>query len=488
MQQILAIISGVVLLSPIAAVGQQVGPYPSTPGPTRLPAVAPLQNAIYVEPIPIMSAPATRPVQAAQVVVPVPDPTSEALPTPQPAGGRLTLADLESMAVANNPSVARAAALVEAARGNHIQVGLPFNPTFGYEGQQIGSRGLAEQDGAFVSQEIVRGGKLRLNRQIAAQEWSRAEQELAAQQQRVLTDVRIAYFDVVIAERQEKLTNELQGIAADVLKLAQALKKGGEFGSVEVIQSQMELEKAAMEVQDSVFRRQSAWRNLSTTVGDPNLPLQSLDDGVTADLPAEDYEFDSTLERLLSASPEVAAAMSNVERARWAVQRAFAERTPNITVQGLVNWRDNGIGGRSDGALTVGVPLPFWNRNQGGIIQAQSQAAAAERELDQMQLSLRNRLAPVFERYQAARNQVAKYHDRMQDGETIPGILTLSERSLDMTRRLFRVAGEVPYRDVLTVQRTYSQIKLNYLNSLRQLRIAEAEIDGLLLSGSLNTR
>ena len=149
------------------------------------------------------------PVQQAQHVEPMPVPPPEALPhgALRPVAlGRLALADLEQMAIAANPSVARAAALVQAARGNWIQAGLPPNPNVGYEGQQIGSAGRAEQDGVFVEQEFVRGGKLRLNRQVAAQEWARREQELAAQQQRVITDVRIAYYQVLVAERQQKLT------------------------------------------------------------------------------------------------------------------------------------------------------------------------------------------------------------------------------------------------------------------------------------------
>ena len=170
--------------------------------------------------------------------------------------------------------------------------------------------------------------------------------------------------------------------------------------------------------------------------------------------------------------------MAEIERARWAVQRACIEKKPNVTVQGLVNWRDNGIGGDSDGSITVGVPLPLWNRNQGGIQQAQSQVAAAERALDQLELSLENRLAPVFERYANALHQVNTYRTRL-----LPG----SQESLDLARRLYQ-AGETPYLNLLTAQRSFSQTNLNYLESLRELRSAEAEIEGLLLAGSLDSR
>jgi outer membrane protein, heavy metal efflux system len=67
-------------------------------------------------------------------------------PAPPAAAGALvlTLADLEQIALQTNPSIARQAALVGAARGNWVQVGLPPNPSAGYLGQQLGSGGRAE--------------------------------------------------------------------------------------------------------------------------------------------------------------------------------------------------------------------------------------------------------------------------------------------------------------------------------------------------------
>lgn len=433
-----------------------------------------------------VAAPATQPassspttVQQAQHVENVATPEPEPLPPARlkpVTVGALTLVDLEQMALSANPSVARSAALVEAARGNWVQVGLPPNPSVGYEGQQIGSRGLAEQDGVFIGQEFVRGGKLRLNREVAAQESAKAQHQLAAQLQRVITDVRVAFYQVLIAQRQENLTNDLHHIAAEAVKTAETLLKGKEVGKADVVQSQLELENAEILVQNARNRSRAAWQTLASVVGNPDLPPQPLEGDVEDQGPA--LEWNTSRDRLLTSSPEIAVARHEVERARWAAERARVERTPNVTVQGLVNWRDNGIGGRSDGGITVGVPLPFWNRNQGGIVQAAQQAVAAERALQQLELSLQNRLAPVFERYSNALNQVTKYRTK---------ILPAAQESLDLMRKSYQ-AGETSYVNLLTAQRTFSQTNLNYLESLRELRGAEAEIEGLLLSGSLNDR
>src|SRR5438067_2254017 len=57
---------------------------------------------------------------------------------PPPDAQVLTLADFEQLALTNNPTIGRALALIEARRGNWLQVGLPPVVSWGYLGQQIG--------------------------------------------------------------------------------------------------------------------------------------------------------------------------------------------------------------------------------------------------------------------------------------------------------------------------------------------------------------
>ena len=122
------------------------------------------------------------------------------------------------------------------------------------------------------------------------------------------------------------------------------------------------------------------------------------------------------------------------------------------------------------------MPIPVFNRNQGTILKAQHEIVAAERNLQQLELGLESRLAAVYEQYANARNQVERYRE---------AILPAAEESLDLTRKMY-VAGETGFLALLTAQRTFSQTNLNYLEALRALRTAEAEIEGLLLRGSLN--
>jgi outer membrane protein, heavy metal efflux system len=396
----------------------------------------------------------------------------EVLPPIGPEVG-MTLAQLEQMALAANPSVARAAALVGAARGQWVQVGLPPNPSVGYEGQQLGSGGQAEQHGILFSQEIVRGGKLELNREVAAREIAIAEQELAIREQRVLTDVRVAFYQVLLAEEQIRLAQSLIQLSLEGSSAVESLFQAQEVGRADVLQAQLEVENAQMFAENARNRRDAAWRNLTAVIGNPELSPSPLSGDVRS-LPAS-IEFEQALTRLQSESPEVAAAALRVERARSALQRACVETVPNVNFQGLVNWQDNGIGGDPDGGVAVTIPLPLFNKNQGAIRRAQQELTAARRALDQLTLDLQNRLAPTFERYSNARNQVERYRAQ---------ILPAAEESLNLTRQTYE-AGESNYIGLLTVQRTFAQTSWNYLEALRALRTAEAEIQGFLLRGSL---
>ncbi|MCO6435967.1 MAG: TolC family protein [Phycisphaerae bacterium] len=403
-------------------------------------------------------------------ILPTPEPETVPPGTPQRL---LQLADLEHMAMNANPAIIRASALVGAARGNLVQVGLPPNPTVGYDGQQLGSGGRAEQHGITFSQEIVRGGKLRLNRAVAEQEMARAQQELAVAQQRVLTDVRVDFYQVLLAQRQIDLTETLVRISRQGASAVDALVKAKEGTRADVLQAQLEVENAQVLARNARNRHDAAWRGLSAIVGQPDLPQQALDGDAYA--PPKEIEFHDALGRLQSTSPEVAAAMSEISRARAALERARVEPIPNVNVQGLINVVDNGIAGKPDAGVAVSIPIPVFNRNQGAVLKAQHEIAAAEQALQQLELGLQTRLAPVFERYDNARNQVERYRQ---------AILPAAQESLELTRKMYE-AGEANFLSLLTAQRTFSQTNLNYLEAVRELRVSETEIEGLLLRDSL---
>ncbi len=320
---------------------------------------------------------------------------TEALPPAEPPSD-LTLPDLERMALQNNPGLGQAAAKARAARGRWVQVGLPPNVVLGYAGQQLGSRGLAEQQGVFIGQEVITGKKLRLNREVAAWEVQRAERLLDSVRLRVLTDVRTGYYDVLIAQQRRDVAAELVRISSQGVQAAEALFRSEEVSKADPLRAGVEADTAGILLQNSINQHVEAWRRLVAVLGMPNLALQRLVGELKPD--ALSISWQEQLQRVLTESPELAAAIADVESARWAVQRAYAEVIPNLDVQAVI--QDDRGTGSTNGNLQVTLPIPLWNRNQGGIRQAQAEATAASQRVDRLALDLQARLAAVFQRYQ----------------------------------------------------------------------------------------
>lgn len=386
---------------------------------------------------------------------------------------RLTLAELETMAEKHNPTLAQAAARVQAARGQYLQVGLYPNPVIGYQGSEMGNEGRAGQQGAFVGLEIVTAGKLQLNRAVANQEIRQAESFWAVQRFRVLTDVRRSFYEVLIAQRTVELAEQLVGISERGVKAAEDLLKAEEVARVDVLQAKIENDSAKIVLENARNRYTAAWRNLVAVVGNPALQPAPLDGDLLDNIPQLTWE--EALNRLLAESPELATAQAGVARAQAALNRECAGRFPNVDLQASVQ-HDNATGDTTAG-VQIGIPIPIYNRNQGNIVKAQAELVAAQQEVRRVRLALEQRLAAIFEQYATAHQQVEKYRR---------DILPNAEQSLQLVSAGYQ-QGEFSYLVLLTAQRTYFQTYLDYLEAVRELRAATAMLEGYLLSDSLQS-
>lgn len=387
----------------------------------------------------------------------------------------LTLEMLQNLAVEYHPSLQSIAALAQAARGRGFQNGTQLNPQLGFNGQQLGSNGRAEQYGIELGQEFVQREKLRLNREIGERESRRLFQEWQSQRQRILTDVRIVFYRAARAENQVQILTELVGVSKQVAQLSSGLFEQGELSKSEQLLSELEVDSAEILLENARNRQTAAWREMAAVTNQPQLPIQPLASDLFS--PALEFQFEDALNRILQQSPEIATVLASIEKSQSQVRREVIDPRPNVTVLGLVNVRDNGIDGNRDGGLLVSIPIPVWNQNRGAIQEARSQLIAAQRQLSALELELQGRLVPVFERYSNARVQTQRYRDV---------ILPKSQTTLELARKAYS-SGDVSFINTLLAQRVFAQNQIAYLESIEALRVSEAEIEGLLLAGSLTS-
>jgi len=392
-------------------------------------------------------------------------------PQPLPPTDGLTIEVLQQMAYSNSPAVGQANARIRALRGKWIQVGLAPNPTVGYVASEIGNEGAAGQQGGFVGQNFITAQKLQRNRATVSAEISLAEQQLVATQGRVKTDVGQAYYVALLAHRRVELANELVQLTTEAVGASKSLYKAEEIPLAGLLQTEVQQQNAQVLQRTAQNGLTQAWRQLSVVVGGSELPIQPLV-GDVGQLP-ELLDWEDQLMRLQGQSPEVAVAMANVQRARRALNRAYVEAGPNISAQLSAQYDDS-----TDDTIAgvqLGIPLPIWNRNQGGIRQAQAEVTQAARNVERVELNLNRRLADSFRQYSDAHVTATTY---------ATDILPRAQQTFDLVQQGY-TQGEVGYLNLLAAQQTFSQTNLAYLDALGLLWQSYVQIDGLLLDGSL---
>ncbi len=421
------------------------------------------------------SAPPAEP-QSALIQHRLPTPKShESIPSgaPQPGGtvDSLTLEELEGIALQNNPTLVQASAQVQAAQGQWLQAGLRPNPIIGYQASEVGNEGQSGQQGAFITQELVRRNKLELSRLAGSQAVVQARQDFAAQRLRVLNDVRAEHFNVLVAQRAMELTQELQSITRRALETTDQLFRGKQVAYADFLQARIESNSADIAVENARNRHTAAWRRLSSVVGVPSMVARRVSGSVEP--PPDDFEWEATLTQLLTQSPQLASARFGVSRARAVLERARVEPVPNFVVQAGVQY-DN-ASQYTIANVQVGIPVPILNRNQGNIQTAFADLRNAQAEVGRLELSLRNQLASVFENYANSRNQVEKY---------TTNILPDARSAVDLITKGYQ-QQQFSFLTLLTAQRTYTQASLAYLQALQQHGVSRVALEGLLLTGSL---
>lgn len=392
---------------------------------------------------------------------------------PVAAGGPapLSLEDLRQIAVSRNPTLEQARAQVAQAQGNWLQAGLYPNPTVGYEG--AANNAPFDAHGAFVSQNIVLGDKLGLNRAVASCDVQRAQWEAQAQRLRVVNDIEIRYVAALGAQRQVAVTSELLKFASEGVRISEKLLEGEQVARADVLQARLQQSQTRILLRNAEVQAHAAWKQLGTIIGWNDFPLTPLEGNLEDPVP--DVEWESAYGELVGGSPLIHAARSRSAAAMAQVRREQAEPIPNLQVTGSVG-RDFLTPQFMMYGLQVGVALPVFDRNQGNIAAATAELATAQAEVSRLELSLRDQLAAAFQRYESARNEVETYRD---------SILPTARDNLDLTQHGYE-EGEFDLLRVLTARRDLTEANINYVKALTELRIAVVEIRGMLLTGGLD--
>jgi len=397
--------------------------------------------------------------------------------TPASERKTITLEELEQMALQNNPTFRQSAANIQAAEGRKKQSRLYPNPTVGYQGEQIrGGAFHGGEQGFFVQQDIVLGGKLGLNRKMFDQELKQAQTEAEEQKLRVVTNVRMSYIQALAAQQTLELRQNLSKLADDAAGTTHQLANIGQADAPDVLESEVEAQQAQLAVTMAEQSQQRAWKALAAVVGNPRLPPMRLE-GKLEDIPP--VNADELVEQIVNESPAVRIAELGVKRAEAALARAKREPIPDLQLRG--GMQQNGellSGGRSvglQGFADVGVRIPIFNRNQGNIATAKADAERATREVERVKLVLRERAASVVQNYTFSQTAVDRYKNQM---------IPRARKAYEMYSKKYQEMAAA-YPQVLIAQRTLVQLEVSYITALENFATSSLSLESYLLTDGL---
>jgi cobalt-zinc-cadmium efflux system outer membrane protein len=401
-----------------------------------------------------------------------------------PPGPPLTLVQLEGMALATNPTLRQAQAGVDAARGRARQAGAWPNPVIGYVGEEI-SRGETirwGEHGAFAEQTILLGGKLRLSRAVFEREITQAEALQDMQQLRIVSSVRTLFYDVLTTERRVDVLERLAQLVTEGVTVSRQLFNVGAADRPDVLETEIEARRTQLALNAAKNELNSTRLQLAALVGDLGVASRPLAGSIDQAIP--ELEREATVRALMDRSPQVRAVRASAERARAVVARARRETFPDLFLRGGMAYNrellEVGAGGRPEavgweGLAEVGVSIPLFNRNQGGIAAARADETRAEGERRRLELELQARAATVFDEYLTALRSSEVYRDE---------IVPMAEEAYRLYLARYREMAAA-YPQVLIAQRTLFEMTTEYFESLEEAWRAALRLQGFLVGEGL---
>ena len=376
-------------------------------------------------------------------------------------------------ALLRNHDLQAARAQVRAALGRLLQAGLWPNPRlelsnqtdafFKNEGEYSRSAGLA--------QDFPISGRLALAENVARVDVARALAEVNEAERKLIGDVLSAFFAIAAIDQKLKLRDDLIASIAELATASRARFRAGEVSELDVNAAELELLRLKQDRTALIGERASALRTLAGLMGlDAKDALTlSTKPPVRKPLATDTVLVERAIERrgdlrLLSLSADRAQAEKALARASawedWTVSLAFVrDRT---VIEGAPRQpSDDAV------AMSVSIPFPLFNGNEGTRDAAEAEKIAAQEQ----RIALRQR---IENEVIGAREQLIHLSEAVQTYET--QALPLARKNSALARDAYR-KGLVSIMEVVQAERQEKETGLSYAEALSQYFKGVVDLD-----------
>lgn len=283
-------------------------------------------------------------------------------------------------------------------------------------------------------------------------------------------DVVEAYWTIQFHAAQERLWQTMIDVAVELQEIARTRVELGVAGTVEEINTGVEVLRARRERDAARRRMLGARAALNALVGGCLGSDFRLSDRFPG---ARPVSLKSAVEAAVSGHPRLVRLAAELEQRYASLDR---ERTSW--------WPDLRIGARKMSemdsesvAVTAGIEVPLFSRNQGGVAKAAAEAQRTYNDITIAMNELRRDVETAWQQYELAREQIASFED---------GLRSATEQAVSIAWVQYR-GGIAGYLDVLTARRQLQETQQGYIQALFDAATARARLDratGCVIRGS----
>jgi cobalt-zinc-cadmium efflux system outer membrane protein len=383
--------------------------------------------------------------------------------------GTVTLADALALALMRNPGLKTFPYSLRAAGARMLQAGLRPNPELQVELEEFGGSGErsgfdAAETTVQIGQPIELGDKrtkrtrvAAANKELVQWDYESARLDLTREVSQVFTAVLAAQERLALAEKVLDLSQQAH---TAVVQRVQA----GRDSPVDALRAGVVLSESRIERQKAEKTLAAARRSLAAMWGSstPAFTIATGEWYEVPTLPAIDLSPDAIM-----ANPDVARWEAEQLSRRAALDLERAKAVPDVTAAGGVRRFEE----TDDSAFVLGlaVPLPLFDRNQGGIEEAIADLGAARQRYEAVRIKT---LAALSE----AAGALAASHEEVTalKSEVVPA----AQQAFEAVQQGYR-QGKFDYLYVLDTQRTLFETQARYLDSTEAYHKARADVERL---------
>lgn len=362
--------------------------------------------------------------------------------------------------------------LYEAAR---IRAGLLPNPTVELEAATGRFTGNKRENNmtVAVSQELSLAGKRRKRIAIAEREMDMYSWRLADRDRLLREEVKTDFLDALLAKERAALAERYVIINRQLFEVARERFAVGDIPELELNLVKVELARSEVNRVEMSKAMQQSLSRLSTVMGLVSGSQPEIEGALEAGIDMAKQLPE--LKQLAGASrPDIKLLEAEKARGDADIALAQAEKIPDLTA-GVLFKRER-TAADSGGVNTVGVrlsvPLPLFDRNQAGIMEARTKKYSTENRFVAATKTVEREVEAAYATYLSATTVLSLYK-----ADIIPQL----EENLKLTQDAYRL-GEVGILPVIQEQKKFFEVNDGYLTALHSRQIALVKLESVTAS------